>query len=137
MSFIELSIVIPVYNEESNLLELYKRLKEVLENDLKVSYEIIFVDDGSKDNSWEIIENLHVQKKNVKGLKLSRNFGHQYALKAGLDSVEKSRAVITMDADLQHPPDIIVDFYNKWKEGYKIIQAIRTDTIGVSSFKKN
>ena len=72
----ELSIIIPAYNEEGNLPELYKRLINVLENELHVTYEMIFVDDGSKDNSWDIIENLRNRNKCVKGIKFSRNFGH-------------------------------------------------------------
>lgn len=130
----KLSVVIPVYNEDGNLRELYKRLKNILEDTLNVTYEIIFVDDGSTDDSWQIIEGLHKQNDNVKGIKFSRNFGHQYAIKAGLDR-STSDAVVTMDADLQHPPEMIVDFYRKWREGYKIVQAVRKDTSGANIFK--
>ena len=130
----ELSIVIPVYNEEGNLLELYKRLIGVLENELHVTYEIIFIEDG-EDNSWQIIEKLNDQNINVKGIKFSRRFGHQNALKAGFD-YSSGNAVISMDADLQHPPEMLIDLYNKWNEGYKIVQAIRKDTKGVNIFKE-
>ena len=74
----ELSIIVPVYNEEGNLLELYQRLIIVLENNLRVTYEILFVDDGSSDNSWNIIEDLHKQNSDLKGIKFYRNFGHNY-----------------------------------------------------------
>jgi dolichol-phosphate mannosyltransferase len=131
----EVSIVIPVYNEENNLAELYKQLKFVLETKLKVTYEIIFVDDGSKDSSWNIIVDLYSQNNNVKGIKLSRNFGHQQALKAGLD-YSIGKAVISMDSDLQHPPEIIEKFYEEWKKGYDIVCATRKDTEGISLLKK-
>ena len=127
-------MVIPVYNEQGNLPELYERLVNVLRNDLQVTYEIILVDDGSQDNSWEIIENLHKENSNIKGIKFSRNFGHQYALKAGID-YSKGDAVATMDSDLQHPPELTAALYEKWREGYKVVQAIRKDTEGVSIFK--
>ncbi len=81
---IELSIVSPVYNEEGNLQELYNQLINILENELKVTYEVIFVEDG-QDRSWKIIEEFKKQKKNIKGIRLSRRFGHQSALKAGMD----------------------------------------------------
>lgn len=131
----EISVVVPIYNEQENLPELYRRVKAVLEKDLRVSYEIIFVDDGSGDNSWEIIERFHKENPNSKGIKFSRNFGHQYALKAGID-YSKGDAVVTMDADLQQPPEMVSDFYYKWREGYKVVQAIRKDTKGASIFKK-
>jgi len=131
----EVSIVVPVYNEENNLSELHKELRFVLENRLKVTYEIIFVDDGSKDNSWNAIVGLHSQNDNVKGIKLSRNFGHQQALKAGLD-YSIGKAVISMDSDLQHPPEIIEKFYEEWKKGFDIVCARRKDTKGISLLKR-
>ena len=132
----EISIVIPLLNEEGNLRELYKKLIDVLDGKLEVSYELIFVDDGSKDDSWKIIKELHKENKNVIGIKFSRNFGHQYALLAGLER-SKGKAVISMDADLQHPPEIISVLYNNWKwKGYRIVQTIRKDTENVSRIKK-
>jgi dolichol-phosphate mannosyltransferase len=131
----EVSVAIPVYNEENNLAELYKQLKFVLETKLKVTYEIIFVDDGSEDSSWNVIVDLCSQNKNVKGIKLSRNFGHQQALKAGLD-YSIGKAVISMDSDLQHPPEIIEKFYEEWEKGYDIVCAIRKDTKGIGLLKK-
>lgn len=131
---IELSIVSPVYNEEGNLQELYNQLINILENELKVTYEVIFVEDG-QDRSWKIIEEFKKQKKNIKGIRLSRRFGHQSALKAGMD-YSSGNAVITIDSDLQHPPMMIIDLYKKWKEGYQIVQAIRKDTEGVKKSKE-
>ena len=129
------SIVVPVFNEQGNLPELTAQLVNVLENRLKISYEIIFIDDGSEDRSWEIIEGLKKENFNVRGIRFSRNFGHQYALKAGIDNADGD-AVVTMDADLQHPPELIIDFYEKWKSGYKVVQGIRKDTKGAGLFKR-
>lgn len=131
----ELSVVIPVHNEGSNLKELYKRLKNVLEDKLQITYEIIFVEGGSEDDSWNIIEDMHKQNKNVKGIKFSRRFGHQHALKAGLD-YSNGKAVVSIDGDLQQPPEMIGEFYYEWKKGYDIIYALRKDTKGVSLWKK-
>lgn len=121
---LEISVVIPIYNEEGNVPELYRRLKNVLENELKATYEIIFVDDGSKDNSWNIIEDLHKQNSNIKGIKFSRNFGHHIAISAGLDCC-KGDCVVLMDGDLQDPPEEISKLYKKLKEKYDIVYAIR------------
>lgn len=130
----EISVIIPVYNEEGNLPELYKRLINVLENDLHVTYDIIFVDDGSKDNSWNIIEDLHKQNTKVKGIKFSRNFGHQIAITAGIDKAEGDVAVI-IDADLQDPPELIPKMVEKWKNGYRVVYAKRKQRKGESKFK--
>ena len=120
----EISVVIPIYNEEGNLAELYRRLKDVLNDELHVTYEIIFVDDGSVDNSWHIIEDLHKQNSSVKGIKFSRNFGHHIAVTAGLDCC-KGDCVVLMDGDLQDPPEEILKLYEKFQEGYDIVYAIR------------
>ena len=123
---LNISIVIPVFNEEENLLELHKRLKYVLENELRLTYEIIFVDDGSKDQSWSIIEKLHKNNHNVKGIKFSRNFGHHLAITAGMDYA-KGNSIILMDADLQDQPEEIPKLYNKYKEGYDVVYGIRKE----------
>lgn len=130
----KISIVIPLFNEEGNLAELYKSLYNILVNKLKIDYEIIFIDDGSEDKSWQKIKDLHSKNINVKGIQFSRNFGHQYALKAGLD-YSNGDSVISLDADLQHPTEMIIDFYNKWKDGYKIVQGIRKETKGIGIIK--
>jgi len=119
----EVSIVIPAFNEDENILKLYKEILKVL-SPLNLKWEIIFSDDGSNDKTWDIIKSLCKQDKNIKGLRLSRNFGHQYALFAGLCNAEGS-AIISMDADLQHPPELIPKLLSEWKKGNKVVQTIR------------
>ncbi|NWF98310.1 MAG: glycosyltransferase family 2 protein [Nitrospirae bacterium] len=126
----EFSIVIPVYNEQENIPELYKRLTEVMDKlcaSRKLSadyYEIIMVDDGSTDDSWNIIKNLHHNDRRVKGINFSRNFGHHIAITAGLDYV-KGRTVILMDGDLQDPPEEIPKLYERFQEGFDLVYGIR------------
>ena len=118
-----LSLVIPLYNEEQNLKILHKRLGEVLEN-LSISWELIYIDDGSSDDTLKIIENFSSENPSVKALSLTRNFGHQAALMAGLDHANAD-AVITMDGDLQDPPELIPLMLNKWREGFPVVYARR------------
>jgi glycosyltransferase involved in cell wall biosynthesis len=129
-----ISIVIPLLNEEGNIDVLYNALVPVVEK-ISMDYELIFVDDGSKDNSFSIITKLSEQNSKVLGISLSRNFGHQIALAAGMEHTS-GELVITMDADMQHPPEIILDLYNKYKEGYDIVNTIRTETADSGVFKK-
>jgi len=117
------SVVIPVFNEEENLELLHRRLSKVLEN-LCQDYEIIFVDDGSEDNSLEIMRKLRKISERVKVISFSRNFGHQIAITAGIDYASGS-AVIVMDADLQDPPEVIPRLVEKWREGCDTVYAIR------------
>ena len=117
------SVVIPVFNEEENLELLYRRLFKVLQN-LCEDYEIIFVDDGSTDNSLKIMRKLRKINERVKIISFSRNFGHQIAITAGIDYAS-GRAVIVMDADLQDPPEVIPRLVEKWREGYDTVYAIR------------
>jgi dolichol-phosphate mannosyltransferase len=130
----ELSIVIPSFNEQKNLQVLYSELMKVLPS-LNMTWEIIFTDDGSVDNTWGEIASLHEKENRVKGLRLSRNFGHQYALFAGL-SHAKGKAVITMDSDLQHPPEVIKELIAEWQKGNKIVHTVRIDIEKKSFFKK-
>lgn len=109
-------------------------LEEVLQS-IGLDWEVIFVDDGSSDNTWDIIGDLHRQSASVKGLRLSRNFGHQYALLAGLANGAGS-ALITMDADLQHPPAMIPELVESWRRGNLIVHTRRLDPPGLSLFKK-
>ncbi|MDZ7267405.1 MAG: glycosyltransferase family 2 protein [candidate division KSB1 bacterium] len=118
------SIVLPVYNEEENLLQIYQRLTRVL-SALGEPYEIIFVNDGSRDRSREILRSLHQQDARVKLVSFTRNFGHQTAVSAGLDFAAGD-AVIVMDADLQDPPECLPQFIAKWQEGHDVVYAIRT-----------
>lgn len=121
---VEFSIVIPVYNEEENVLELRRRLGIVMER--LGTYEIIFVDDGSTDKSWQIIKDLHEKDLRVKGLSFSRNFGHHIAITAGLDNIQ-GKAIILMDGDLQDTPEEIPKLFNKLNEGYDLVYGIRKE----------
>ncbi len=129
-----LTIVIPTFCEEGNLPKLYEELNKVL-GSLDLEWEIIFVDDGSKDNTWQEIYKFYKHDKRVRGLKFTRNFGHQYALIAGLSNA-LGKAVITMDADLQHPPNVIPQLLEEWYRGSKIVHTIRKDKENISWFKK-
>jgi dolichol-phosphate mannosyltransferase len=122
---IELSVVIPVFDEAEVLTALYERLKPVLDR-LECVYELLFVDDGSRDASWQQIRRLAETDGCVRGISLSRNFGHQVALTAGLDHA-KGEAVITMDADLQHPPELIPQLIARYREGYDVVVTVRRD----------
>jgi len=117
------SIVIPVFNEEKTISELYGRLTDVMKG-LKENYEIIFVDDGSKDLSLDLIQSLRMKDKHIKCVSLSRNFGHQIAISAGI-MFSSGRATILMDGDLQDPPEIIYSLVQKWREGFEVVYAIR------------
>lgn len=105
----DISVVVPLYNEEESLPELYSWIKRVMD-EKKFSFEVVFVDDGSKDNSWKVIEKLHAQDPNAKGIKFQRNYGKSAALQKGFEAV-LGRVVITMDADLQDSPDEIPELY--------------------------
>lgn len=117
------SIVIPIFNEEENLKELHRRLA-LATNSRSETCEIIFVSDGSTDSSMEIMKTLRLANENIRILELSRNFGHQMAITAGLQH-STGEAVIVMDGDLQDPPEIIPDLIDKWQEGYDVVFAIR------------
>jgi polyisoprenyl-phosphate glycosyltransferase len=119
----DISIVVPVYNEEENLPELHRRLKTVLEDVMQVSYEMIFVDDGSSDSSWEIVERFHKENHKCKGIKLSRNFGHHPALTAGIDGAEGGVCVV-MDADLQARPEDIPQAFEQFEKGNDVVWAV-------------
>lgn len=131
---VELSVVVPVYNEEDNLTELYQRVVRSLENAVS-SYEIVFVDDGSLDASWRVIGELAAHDDRVRGLRFSRNFGHQVAFAAGLDHA-RGEAVVIMDGDLQDPPEVIPDLLARWREGYEVVYAVRASREGETVFKR-
>lgn len=119
----ELSIVVPVFNEAGNIEKLYSELITVLER-LGMEWEVIFCDDGSDDETWKEIDVLHKQDARIKGIRFSRNFGHQYALFAGMQHAS-GKAVITMDGDLQHPPGLIPKMLEHWQAGDKIVHTVR------------
>jgi polyisoprenyl-phosphate glycosyltransferase len=131
---LKLSVVVPIYNEEDNLPELHRRLGAVLAA-LGLDHEIVLVDDGSRDRSWEIIRELAAADPHVKGVRFARNFGHQMAFTAGLDYASGD-AVVIMDADLQDPPELIGELVAKYNEGYDVVYAVRRGREGETAFKK-
>lgn len=131
----KISIIIPAYNEEGNLSEIRKEIDFVFHNLPDYRYEIIFVNDGSRDKTQQHIEELALEFSEVKFLEFSRNFGHQNAVKAGLDFAD-GNAVISMDADLQHPPSLIPDMIKKWEEGFDIVYTIREYPKNTGFFKR-
>ncbi len=138
----KLGIVVPCYNEEEGLVETSKRLillidEMIKNNDISKDSFICYVDDGSKDKTWELIEKFKNESPTFKGIKLSRNFGHQNALIAGLMQVKNDAdAIISMDADLQDDINIVKDFVQKYKEGYDVVYGVREDRSKDTKFKR-
>lgn len=130
---IDLSVIIPIYNEQENIPELHKRLTEVVKQ-ITPNYELIFINDGSRDGSLIKLIELSKIDSNVYYINFSRNFGHQIAVSAGLDNCS-GKAVVIIDADLQDPPEVILDLYKKYKEGYEVVYATRLKRKGESWFK--
>lgn len=128
------SIVAPIYNEIENLPELYRRLKTVMDSSGK-PWELILVDDGSTDGSTEKIRELAKSDKTVRPVIFARNFGHQVAITAGWDYA-RGDAIVIIDADLQDPPEVILELAKKWQEGYEVVYAVRAEREGESWFKK-
>ncbi len=124
----EFSVIIPVYNEAENLAPMLDRLKPVLAR-VAVSFEIIFVDDGSSDDTLARLRQHHAGDSRVIAVSFSRNFGKEIAISAGLDHAA-GRAVVIMDADLQHPPEVIEIFAAKWREGFQNVYGVRADRAG-------
>lgn len=131
---IDLSVVIPVYNEQEVLPESYRRLTRVLSG-MEERYELLFVDDGSRDATRTILRELAARDPRVRFLRFSRNFGHQAAITAGVDA-SAGRAVVIIDADLQDPPELIPTMVAKWKDGYEVVYGKRTKRKGETPFKK-
>jgi dolichol-phosphate mannosyltransferase len=127
------SIIAPIFNEAQNIPELYRRVKETLEATSE-PWELWLVDDGSTDGSTDMIRQLADQDPHVRPLIFARNFGHQIAVTAGLDYA-RGQAVIIIDSDLQDPPEVVLDLIEKWREGYEVVYAIRTEREGESWFK--
>ena len=127
------SIIAPIFNESGNIQELYRRIRDVLDSTGE-SWEIILVDDGSTDDSADLIRQYADQDARVKPVIFARNFGHQIAVTAGLD-YSQGDAVVIIDSDLQDPPEVILDLISKWKEGYQVVYAVRAEREGESWFK--
>lgn len=120
----EVSVVVPLFNEEENLETLHSRLSTTLQA-LEIPYELVFVNDGSRDSTPRRIDDLSRSDPHVATIHMSRNFGHQPAVSAGL-AYAKGRAVIVMDGDLQDPPEVLPQFIERWREGYDVVYAVRT-----------
>lgn len=131
MNNFQVSIVVPVYNEEKNIQVFFNKIIKVIK---KYQYELIFVNDGSTDKSEEIIKKICLKNKNVKLISFTRNFGHQMALFAGYE-FSKGDAVVSIDADLQDPPELIDKMVDLWKKGAKVVYAKRQERQGESFFK--
>lgn len=130
----KLSIIIPMYYEEKVVNECYKRLKEMVEKLKGYDYELIFVNDGSKDNTLNLLEEIAKNNNKVKIISFSRNFGHQAAVTAGL-KYTTGDAIVIIDADLQDPPEKIPEMLKLWEQGYEVIYAKRKSRKGESAFK--
>lgn len=127
------TIIAPIYNEVTNLPELYRRVVDVMDSTGE-PWELILVDDGSTDGSTERIRELSLQDSRIRPVIFARNFGHQIAVTAGLD-YSRGQAVTIIDADLQDPPEVILDLIAKWKEDYEVVYAIRAEREGETWFK--
>ena len=130
-----LVVVVPAYNESQGLRSLHARLSAVFESMPDLTCSVIYVDDGSRDDTWRVIESLASEDTRVGALRLSRNFGKELALTAGLDRADAD-AVVVIDADLQDPPELIPDFVKKWREGYDTVFGTRLERKGESWLKK-
>ncbi len=131
---VEISVIIPIYNEEKNISPLYMRVKKVI-SDISTSHELLFVNDGSADNSLQLIRELAKTDSSVKFINFSRNFGHQIAVTAGLDKC-LGKHIVIIDADLQDPPELIVEMREKMKDGFEVVYARRRTRVGESFLKK-
>ena len=128
-----LSVIVPIFNEEAVIPELYRRMTEVLDK-IGESWEMVCINDGSRDRSVEMLRELHDKDPRIKLVSFSRNFGHQIAITAGMDYAQGD-AVVIIDADLQDPPELIETMIAKWREGYEVVYAVRADRRGESFFK--
>ena len=133
-SSVEISIVSPVFNEEAGIELFYKTLKQVCV-DNALDYEIILVDDGSRDATFLCLAKIAQEDPKVRVIRFARNFGHQLAISAGIRE-SLGKAVIVMDSDLQDPPSVILKFIRRWREGYQVVYGQRTERKGESWFKK-
>lgn len=131
---IRYSIIVPMFNEQEVIEETYRRLKQIMDT-LHESYELLFVNDGSKDRTADIVRELCRKDANVRLLNFARNFGHQVAITAGMDYAQ-GQAIVVIDADLQDPPEVIVEMIGKWKQGYDVVYGKRLERKGETAFKK-
>jgi polyisoprenyl-phosphate glycosyltransferase len=130
----ELTVVVPAFNEEDSIRPMYKRLAAALD-EVVHGFEIVFVDDGSRDATWKIISEVAEEDPRVRGIRFARNFGHQAALTAGVDAA-RGTAVVIIDADLQDPPEVVPELVARWREGYEVVYAQREEREGETWFKR-
>jgi len=130
----KISVIAPIYNEAGNILDLYARVKKTLDS-TDYTWELILVDDGSTDGSTDMIRKLGADDHRVRPVVFARNFGHQIAVTAGLD-FSRGDAVIIIDADLQDPPEVMLDLITEWRAGYEVVYAVRSEREGESWFKE-
>jgi polyisoprenyl-phosphate glycosyltransferase len=137
MSRPELSLIIPIFNEEQVIPELSSRLRDVMAKlePIVRSWEVVFIDDGSKDRSLAMLRDLAASEPRYKVLSFSRNFGHQVAITAGVDHADGD-AVVVMDADLQDPPEVVQEMIARWREGFDVVYGVRRSRAGETFFKK-
>jgi glycosyltransferase involved in cell wall biosynthesis len=129
------SIVSPVYQEEDGIEEFHRRLVAAMEGiDDDLSFEVVYVNDGSKDRSLDLLEKIAADDGRVRVVDLSRNFGHQVALSAGVDHA-RGDAVVVIDSDLQDPPEVILDMIQRWRDGFKVVYGVRISRAGETRFK--
>lgn len=133
MTEIFCSIVAPCWNEEETLPELYRRIAEVMEQ-LQECWELVLINDGSTDNTTQVMQQLHENDPRIHYVEFARNFGHQIAVTAGMDFAQ-GQVVVLIDADLQDPPELILRMIDKWREGYHVVYAVRSERKGESWFK--
>lgn len=133
MSEIFYSIVAPCWNEEATLPELHRRISQVMET-LEESWELVLINDGSTDKTGQVMQKLHEADPHVHYIEFARNFGHQIAVTAGMDYAQ-GKVVILIDSDLQDPPELILKMLDKWREGYKVVYAVRSERKGETWFK--
>lgn len=134
MAYPVYSLVIPIYNEEETLWELFKRLSALM-SCLDGETEVVLVDDGSRDRSYEIMGEIHARDPRFKVARLSRNFGHQIAITAGMD-LARGDSIVIMDADLQDPPEAVLEMAKCWREGYEVVYGIRDERLGETWLKR-
>jgi glycosyltransferase involved in cell wall biosynthesis len=128
------TITVPVFNELESLPKLYQRMKDTMDSTGE-TWELVLVDDGSTDGSTQLIQELAREDPRVRPVIFARNFGHQIAITAGLD-YSRGQAVVVIDADLQDPPEVILDLIDKWHQGYEVVYAVRAERVGESWFKR-
>lgn len=131
----QISLIVPCFNEQDSIRFFVEKVEEIFLQLPNYSYEIVFINDGSKDRTKEVILDLSNINKKIKLVDLARNFGKEIALAAGLDYCS-GNAVIPMDVDMQDPPEVIIDFINKWEEGYDVVYGIREERVGDTFLKK-